>query len=229
MKATDFNRHQTPPGGWQWRQPQTGWAAPNPVSCTFNQQVENIIKHRLANPAITAKHKLLTDAEGVGIELENFNRKRLGVQEGVQPVPFPHHPGVGLPGVAGVGRAVAAVRKLASGAALLLEWEQSKLPPESQEVAEARATVCAACPLNDKGTSLSEFFTVPAADMIRRHLQRLNELKLMTSRDAELNICAACLCPLRLKTFCPKELILKRLKPKVKAELHPDCWIHKLE
>lgn len=38
------------PGGWSFYSPETDWHAPNPLGNTFKQQVENIRKHRMANP-----------------------------------------------------------------------------------------------------------------------------------------------------------------------------------
>jgi hypothetical protein len=78
-QITQLSRTQIPPGGWVFFQPQTGWAMPNPVSQTFNQAVELIIKHRLSNAAITKKFNLSTSRAEVGDELENFTRRRLGL------------------------------------------------------------------------------------------------------------------------------------------------------
>ena len=50
-------------------------------------------------------------------------------------------------------------------------------------------------------------------------------MDLKTSKDAELNVCQACLCPLKLKVHTPMSLIQKRLKPEQRAELDPKCWI----
>lgn len=78
---------QTPPGGWQFFQAQTGWSAPTPIASTFDQTVVLIIKHRLANPAIVGKHNLRTDRDGVAAELLAFNKARLGLPEGDGPPP----------------------------------------------------------------------------------------------------------------------------------------------
>jgi hypothetical protein len=75
-----FSRTVFPSGGWQYFQPQTMWSAPNPIANTFSQQVVNIIKHRVKNPAIVAQHGLSLDPITVGDELEAFNRQRLGLQ-----------------------------------------------------------------------------------------------------------------------------------------------------
>src|SRR5262245_14812013 len=80
---------QTPPGGWQFYQPQTKWTAPFPVNNTFDQQVINIIKHRQANPAITVQFKLSTDFNVVAGELDTYTRSRLGMPPISSPKPTP--------------------------------------------------------------------------------------------------------------------------------------------
>lgn len=217
-----IDRHTIPPKGWIFREPSTGWTTPTPISSTFDQVVQQIIAMRKKNPAITAKLKLATDKEAVGAELERYTRKRLGLPEGGTPVPFPvshRYPNAAVAG------AVGAVKKLASGAALLLEWEQDGAKPVAKELAEKRAAICAVCPKNEKGATLSEWFTIPAANLIRKQFERLNQMNLSTSKDAELQVCSACLCPLRLKVHVPLALALKRIKPEMKADLDPKCWI----
>lgn len=224
-----MNTSQIPPGGWQFHEPATGWWAPHPIGHTFDQQVNNIIKHRLANPAITAKHKLATDAGTVGTQLIQFQQKR----GALSPDPLPKlTPPASSPQMSGaVKQAVAVVRKMAAGAALLMEWEEAGLPHVDQKVAEERAATCVKCPKNEKGKALTDIFTVPVASMIKKKMERLNEMNLHTSFDSQLATCQACLCPMRTKVWMPTELVLKRLKPDQKAELQPDnpkCWILKL-
>src|SRR5579859_688710 len=217
-----FSRSQFPPGGWEFYQPQTGWKPPTPKSSTFDQTVQLVIRHRLANPAITDKHKLSLDVVAVGNELETYTRLRLGLAPmGAASVPKPMPPPASPSLSEAAQGAVAAVKKIASGAALLLEWEQSGLPPVPAEVAEQRASVCDGCPKNPVEKPFSHFFTEPAAENIKARLSRLHSLNLKTSHDANLNVCTACLCPLPLKVWAPMELILKRLKPEQRAELDP--------
>lgn len=189
------------------------------MSNTFDQTVINIIKHRLANPAITARFKLATDVSSVSAELEKFTATRLGLPD-PKPLPPPE-----LPSLSGaVVGAVDGIRKLAAGAALLMDWEESGAAPVPSALANSRAAICATCPKNDP-EGLSKFFTVPVADPIRKRLERLHAMNLSTPSDDKLHVCAACLCPLKLKVHTPLDLILKRLKPKFKAELDPKCWI----
>jgi hypothetical protein len=221
-----MNTSQIPPGGWAWYEPSTGWWAPHPIGHTFDQQVKNIIRHRLANAALTAKHNLSTDPAVVGQQLYQYQQKRGAISGDPLPKLTPPASSPHLSGA--VKEAVAAVRKMASGSAALLEWEELGLPHVTQEVAEARAMVCVACPKNEKGKSLTEIFTAPVAEMIRKKIERKESINLRTSKDAQLETCQACLCPMKTKVWYPSELVLKRLKPDQKADLHESCWIRKL-
>lgn len=107
---------------------------------------------------------------------------------------------------------------------MLLEWESSGIPPVGREKSTARALRCTQCAMNKKGDLLA-FFTQPVADMFKRKFQRLHELKLNTPHDPALNVCEACLCPLKLKVHAPLVLILKHLKPEARARLWQHCWI----
>lgn len=77
----DINEHEFPAGGgWTFRQPQTAWT--NPMAMVgFKASVDAIRKHRLANPAITAKHSLATHPDAIKAELMNYTRRRLGIAE----------------------------------------------------------------------------------------------------------------------------------------------------
>jgi len=222
---SELSRSAFPPGGWQFYSPQTRWTAPNPISNTFDQQVVHIIKHRLANGAITARHNLAIDATSVGNELENFTRTRLGMGPAVSPKLTPP---ASLPLLSGAVQAgVAAVKKMAAGAALLMEWQESGMPPVASELSARRAATCANCPKNDPG-GLTKYFTEPVSANVRKRLAKLHDMKLATPSDNKLGVCSSCLCPLLLKVHTPMELILKRLKPEQRAELNqenPRCWI----
>lgn len=221
-----MNTSQIPAGGWIWHEPSTGWWAPHPIAFTFDQQVQNIIKHRAANPAMVAKYKLSLDPAVVGQQLIQYQQKRGALPNDSPPKLTPPPTSPQMSG--GVRAAVAAVRKMAAGAALLFEWQEAGMPHVEQSVAESRADTCSKCPKNEKGKNLTDIFTVPVANQIKKKMEALADLKLSTSHDSELAVCSACACPLRTKVWVPGELILKRLKPEVKSDLHESCWILRL-
>lgn len=217
-----FSRNQFPSGGWQFYQPQTGWSPPTPISSTFDQTVVLIIKHRLQNPAVTAQHKLATDAINVGNELETFNRQRLGIASppGGLPKSEPR------PEAPNRFAAVAAeARAVAQGAKSPLEWLASGLPPVSSEKAKDRASVCLGCQKNNIEGGFTKWFTVPAAEAIQTAIELRKDLNLQTPYDEALGICMACYCPLKLKVHEPIEIIAKHTKPEIRAKLWDQCWI----
>ncbi len=219
-----MNLNETPPKGWMFYQPQTGWHMPTPVGLTHDQAVNILIKHRKANLAIVQKHKLPLDFESVSRELVQFQQARGALPRSPDPKPTApsSRPQLGQAVVA----AVANIKKLASGAALLLQWEESGQAPEAGDVAVARANVCVTCPKNDR-EGFTKYFTGPIAENIRARLGRLHAMNLTTPVDAQLGTCSACICELKLKVHTPAALIVKHLKPEVRADLNqsnPRCW-----
>ena len=217
-----INTHETPPGGWQFRQAVTGWSAPNPIGSTFSQTVTQIVEHRLKNPAIVAKHKLSTDPNVVAEELMDFNRLRLGIPKPTpQATPSFFASTRGLSGqVAGVA---AGIKRAAQGTAVVLDWLTSGGSPVAQELADKRASICASCPVNVEGS----WYTVAPAQIIKSTLEARKDLKLETPCDAQLKSCDVCKCLMRLKVWTPLEFILKRTKPEIMAEFPDWCWIAK--
>lgn len=226
-----FSRSQFPPNGWEFYQSQTGWHAPMPKAMTFDQTVIAIIKHRMQNGALVARHNLSLDPATVGNELENYTRARLGMDlmgAGV-PKPNPQQP---LP-QAVVG-AVEGLKRTAYGAAAPLEWLRSGREAVPSEQSARRAAVCTGgeggekCPCNGS-PNLAQWFTVKAQQLLQLELERRLDLKLSTPFDENLGVCSACLCPMKLKVHTPTDIILKHMKPEVRKDLDPRCWILKGE
>ena len=199
---------------------------PTPVGLTHDQAVNHLIKHRLANPAVTAKYNLSTDFGTVSRELIKFQQIRGALPPDAIPKMTP--PPAPQPRLVGaVVDAVAAVKKLAAGASALLEWEELGLPHVDPSVAASRAATCAICPKNQQGKSLTEYFTVPVAELYNKRFKKLQELNLTTPDDDKLNVCQACLCPMKTKVWMIPELIKKRLLPEQKgllSQINPRCW-----
>lgn len=229
-----FNRNQFPAGGgWTFHQPQTGWN--NPMAMiSFDGSVKAIVSHRRANPAITNKHALSTDYNAVANELENYTRARLGMPPALSaenPVPKMPAPSA-LSSLSGrAAGAVEAIKKLASGASVLFEWDGSRKPPVPAEVSTARAAICSGadgsgrCPKNGTDASVTQLITGAFADGMRNRMQNLHAMNLKTPHDDALGTCSVCLCELKLKVHTPMEFILPRLKPEERAELPAKCWI----
>jgi hypothetical protein len=221
--SESFSRSQFPPGGWEFYHPQTAWEAPTPKASTFDQTVNLIIKHRLANPGAVSKHNLATDPVLVGNELENYTRLRLGMQPMGAGSPPKTIPPRSLP--QGVREAVAASSRMVEGVALLIDWlpgGQTVAP----ELSAKRAAVCAECPKNSE-KEFGSWFTKPVSERLRRMVEARADLKLATPHDEKLGVCGVCLCPMKLKVHVPMDYILGHTKPQTLAELPPHCWIAK--
>jgi hypothetical protein len=213
---SNLSRTQTPPGGWIFYQPQTGWHMPNPVSVTFSQAVVLIIKHRLANGAITAKNSLSTNQTAVEDELDAYTRLRLGIPAVPKTIPLRPSPSL-------VAGAAAEVKRAAQGTGVILDWLTSGGAPVDQETANKRAAICIECPRNVPGS----WFTVAPAELIRNTLSARSELKLETPSDASLKSCDVCKCLMRLKVWVPLHFIKDHTPTNIMAEFPGNCWINK--
>ncbi len=224
------NRDNRPmPGGLRFFQAETNFSI-TPWS-SFESAVSQIIVHRLGNRWLMEQKGWSVDPAYVAAELDSYNAKIAqdmgwndyivqGDPGGLDPVPFPlprTHQSSGL-----FAGSVAA--KVKSGVQTIAEWEIASGIVVPREQAEGRAATCAKCPQNVKG-DLASWFTIPAARLIRLQLETRNNMKLQTSSDEKLHVCEACACPLKLKVWCPLDIILSKMSAEVKAALDPGCWI----
>lgn len=224
------SRRQFPARGWFFFESRTGWTAPSMLD--FETTVSEIIQHRLANPRF--KNEWSTDRDAVRDELDRQTCLQLasmglaeqyctsGNESSFQPGPAPQQPWLGRK----LRESAAVVKKMVSGVAVLIEWLGEGGQPVARPLAASRAGVCASCPKNRPG-KLSEFFTEETSELIRKQLAIKSDMTLETEHDAQLGVCDACLCPLQLKVWTPLVHITKHLKPNVRAQLDPRCWITK--
>jgi hypothetical protein len=216
------DRGKFPPGGYRWYCPQTNFSITPWVS--FDVAVGQIIANRQGNPHLTAVNSWSVDPTTVGNELDEFNTKvcqQMGWKDfitdgGPDPGP-PKAPSL-------LSRLAQSAAHVAGGIETIREWdiEGGQLVP--QEVSEKRALVCTTCPKNGMG-DLSSWFTVPAADLIRKKLEARNHQKIHTTQDPLLGVCEACACPLKLKVHCPIDIIKSKMADEVRQALWPACWI----
>ena len=68
------SRHEFPPNGWKFYQPQTQWTLPGNLS--FDGAVNAIITHRKQRAPFLKQFKLSTDYNAVGNELDEYNAVR---------------------------------------------------------------------------------------------------------------------------------------------------------
>jgi hypothetical protein len=212
-------------GGWQFRQPQTGWV--NPAAMIGKAaSVQAILKHRLANPAIVAKHKLSTDPVEIERELIAFQRARGALAPEQVPASFFAHSS-SLP--ARVSQAAADIKRAAQGTSVWMDWLAHGGIPEPQPLAEKRAETCVKCPRNQPGA----WYTVAPAKLLKEAIEQWKkatgkEFNFKTEQGDKLQSCEVCLCLSEIKVFVPLEFIVKRTKPEIMAEFPKEnCWIAK--
>lgn len=218
------SRRLFPPGMWQWFQPETGWRAP--VGLDFDSVVNEIIRHRRANP----RFGLRVDWDGVADELDLYTCKRIGnnpqycisEDEAKKRV----RPSQAAQLWRGVANVAGASKRVVVGIGVLLDWLGSGGKAVLPALAASRAEVCSTCPQNSQ-QDLTSFFTVPASEMIRKQLEIKNDMKLATPLDDKIGVCVACACPLKTKVWTPIKHVLKILPSHDKERLDPRCWILK--
>lgn len=218
------DRNKCPPNGFKFVQPQTGWGE-GQTWWDFEALVKDLYNHRLANP----RFNLSLDLNQIRSEVDTTNALRcLSIRSGdiyvVQDsstVPKYMPPNAVRAGVAG---AVAKGSALAAGVGTIGAWLGKGGKPVDNFLANARAFVCSKCPQNGKG-GLERYFTIPAAALIKKDIERRNSMKLSTPYDKELGVCEACLCPLHLKVHTPLVDIVEHMPEDVKNALDPNCWI----
>ena len=214
------SRQQSPVNGFQFI--DAAISAEALQTWDFTSLVQQVASRRAANP----RFGLTTDINAISAEVDLQNAQRMlsirgadsfivqDAEGGAANFPIPQRRGA--PG------AVAA--SLTSGALVLMDWLGADGKPVSNELAEHRASVCDKCPLNAKG-DWSAWFTIPAAAVIQKQIERRNEIKLATPFDDGLGVCEACACPLKLKVHAPIKHITDRMSQEVRTKLHAGCWI----
>ena len=219
------SRTEHPPYSFRFLQPETGQT--QEFVGSFNYVVEQTMMLRQANPFLAERHGWRTDVAGVEADVDAYNTARciaggwlsFVVMDDANPAPT-----YVMPPAEKKRANVAAVRNVAAGIGVLLDWLGSGAKPVEQSVADSRAAICATCPRNDGG-DWTAYFTKPIADKIRTQLEIRGDLQLRTPHDDKLTVCSACSCPLKLKIWTPIEHVLSHTPDNVKTQLDSRCWI----
>jgi len=106
----------------------------------------------------------------------------------------------------------------------LRDWLGEGMNPVTANQAEFRATICANCPLNEKGDWWNQITSMIASG-IKNQIELKTRLKLKTKFDAELGNCKACGCALPLKVHVPMVHIKANTPLDTMAKFDPHCWI----
>jgi hypothetical protein len=221
------------PGGWQFFQPETNWHAPHPMGTTFKQQVENIRKHRAANP----RFPFSTDPVLIAQELEEYTLTRWrktysehGMQKFLErpddALKKKHSEWIGTS-----RQPQSLLGKVAAHAGIdtstVEDWFGEGGKPVSLELATGRAYICTQCQGNRK-VGWRDLLTIAGAKTLRAYFAVKNEMKLSTAFDKDLGMCKACDCVMEFKVHTPLQSIMKTTSIEKVAklqELNPNCWI----
>ncbi len=224
---------QCPPNGFQYFQPETGWNSIDQVPSSqwdFKLLCRSIYDMRKANP----RFNLNTDMNAIEQEVKQTNALRLLSMANTESyLQEDSAPSMVVPKILrslrrnAAATVAGAARNLISGTGTIMEMFGPDGPGD-KPTAERRASVCVTCKWNDKG-DWTRFFTEVASNVIRSRLGIVKDLDLTTSKDAELQTCTLCSCPLRLKLFARIQHIIAHMPEAVRkdfAENAPWCWIN---
>lgn len=191
-----------------------------------------------ANPRVQAQLQWDLSIEGMTLRIEEYNAQvclQLGypqyvLAEGGQPDPPPFlgHPSHNPSDPGKLAAAASSVKKIWAGIRTISEWIDVGAPAVPAEKSEQRAATCIACSKHGPG-DFGSWFAKPAAEGIKRLVERAKDFKLSTPYDDKLNVCSECLCPMRLKVHMPIEIIRNGTNDETIAGLRqaPACWIVK--
>lgn len=221
--ATLKNRNVQVPNGFKYHQAETGWNAP--AWASFDTIVKALMSHRQANPFLARKNKWATDYNGVAFDVDTYNAKICQshgwfdfiIEASPDPPKWTPQP-FEWSGAAG------SVKRTTAGVKLVMDWLGGGMTAVAPDKAEARATVCVACPLNGDPNWIQKLDAV-AAEGVKHLVELKNDLKLQTSHDAALHTCQACDCHLPLKVWAPIDVIRDNMNAETKARLDQKCWV----
>lgn len=100
------------------------------------------------------------------------------------------------------------------------EWLSEGGIPVDPATAQSRADTCLKCEFNQPGGVITEL----AALAIRRHLEVKSRLGMRVDGEKSLHTCQQCRCVLRLKVWCPQELVQRMLTPEEISSFPNYCW-----
>ncbi len=224
MKLKSLTAH--PVGGFQAILPQCGQQ--KPFVGSFPHVCREVFMLIKANKYLAEKHGWVADMQWVEQFVEEQNAARMVAggwtnflaEDLAAPNVSAYQPAEKKSRLAAVG----AVKRVAAGVRLLLDWLGSGGKPVSTAQAESRAKVCVACPMNGSANVLG-YFTSKVAEKIKLQLEIRQDLDLKTSVDDKLGICTGCDCVNKLKVWTPTEHVAAHTSKEIMDRLHPKCWV----
>lgn len=220
------NRRQPGPNGFMYHEKRTDWKSwlVDPTSqWDFNLLCQRYREHAIANPGLA----MPTDVKTIEDMMDLANALRYAQIAGADI--YITRTGESAPKTQAPHNPVRAVRQVAAGANIIIEWIRSGEEAVPTPVSAARAKLCVdrdggPCPQHGKG-DWTKYFTEPASAAIKKEYERRKEMNLSTPYDDKLQICDACSCPLKLKVHIPIDRARSGLKDDQRSRLDPLCWL----
>jgi hypothetical protein len=217
------DRNRSIPNGLKFFEHETKWKAPPHLS--FNALVDAVISHRRGNASLASKS---TDPNIVADEVDCFNAvlcQRMGwtnyvIHDGSPELKKKQTTAPGNASAEG-----APIKTMARGAVTLASILGPSEKPVAHELAEKRAAICVECPENESKKDWKSFFSEAGANTVRKLFGFLHDARLRTSKDAQLGICQACFCPLKMKVHTELKFILENTDNDTMNRFPDHCWI----
>jgi len=218
------SRTKFPAGGFQVLVVEAGMKAP--FSGSFSEAVQFLYNFRRKNPALVQKHGWSTNIQDIEEDVDRYNAQRMVAAGYLNFVDIEGEAPIQKKTSSGLFRSVgAAAAKAKTALAIYTDMFGSSGTTVPLDEAERRASVCAACQMNDTEGGLKDYFVTAAAKEIMSVFGMLRDLDLKTSLDEKLGVCKGCKCPMKAKVWVDNAILKKNLSREDVAKLDPGCWI----
>jgi hypothetical protein len=224
------SRQSQIPEGLVFYEPSTKWRSTPWAS--FDVIVQEVIAHRRGNPYLMQKFGKSIDQQSVENEVDEFNANLCAQMNWMNfivgaegsPPPGKSKPPSPLE-ISQLSAAAAKVKNIWSGLRTIGEWLDANGPVVDQQLADARAATCVACPLNGQG-EFGKWFVAPAAAAIKRQVEKIQGRGLKTASDEKLGVCEGCTCAMKVKCWVPIGFIQRHTSDETMDALRKgnNCW-----
>jgi hypothetical protein len=192
------NYGEVPPGGWRYRQPETGMLM---TGADFTELQSKVKAHRRAN------------AFPIGLEFE---------QEIIDQLCSIMPPGVCEQDIGAVQKGRPLTFKEVVTATLTLgSWIVGGMKRETLQVANERVRVCSGCPYNQKIQGCGSCAMNTVRNMI---VDLVGKEKLEYSNDIQGNACAICGCSIGALVWMPSDILNQHEPAETLEKLPAHCW-----
>lgn len=198
MAVKLINPEEVPPGGFRYRQAETGMLI---TASSWRELVRNVIAHRRANSLPV----------GLMIEQEIVDQLCSVLPAGVccQDI-----------GTVNVVRSLSFADVKRATYTLFDWWTKDGLDRVTHEEASERVRVCAGCPYNQRVQGCGSC----AASAVRDAIVKVVGKSVKVEGDHLIEACAICGCSLKALIWLPTSTINRHEDPEMLSKLPAHCW-----